>query len=660
MKAIIRSTILFVVTILIGLLSFNANIFAAPLQLTGNIDSMTIRHHKISIPEGASLLTVKVTEGRGDLDIFLKKGRTVTGNSVALLKEDSDVCSISDGWQEIVALNHSSQPVISTGDWYLSIVNLNDDPTLCILSVFIEPQPEVKRRLYFPYIYDAGKWQTEITLINVSDSETITGELLLYDQNGYNLAGTKQLSLAPNSRRKFAVRNDFPDPEKIRYMIFSSVENALQGYAKIIIDGNLRAALPAVYRINSGDLSITHIASTEDWATEISLLNTTSENREVTIKFNTGQSKIRSLKPGAYESFFIYQLFDKISQPQITSATILNASGILGSELFINSSLGIMEGLLLKDETTSEIFFPHITIEDGWSTGIVVYNPDDDSCDLTITPFDMNGASLSPTYKSIAGQQKYIGSVADMGFPANAAWVKVDSSKPVSGFELFLKINQMGGYSGVNISRQSGLLAQVGSPDVTGVAFINPDVIPVSLMLTAYDSDGGLIDTEKLTLSAHEKKVGVVNNFFSEAVEKATHIRFSSDHKVVGFQLNLTTDGEMLDGLEALSTAPGYDIAGDGIIELAAQALEQSDPVRFKSLLDQGSLQMVEAAGEQFEMSSQTGKSAASNLAEALRQARMTEQCSKFINYETEVDGQIYNFHVIFDANVNTWKLGGL
>ena len=73
--------------------------------------------------------------------------------------------------------------------------------------------------------------------------------------------------------------------------------------------------------------------------------------------------------------------------------------------------------------------------------------------------------------------------------------------------------------------------------------------------LTAYDNSGKVIDTKSISLSAHEKMVDNPKNIFSKNIDKATYISYSSDHELVGFQLNCSPDASddmMLDGLPGL------------------------------------------------------------------------------------------------------------
>ena len=52
--------------------------------------------------------------------------------------------------------------------------------------------------------------------------------------------------------------------------------------------GYYRAAIPAVKEVNTSDIYISHIDSSAQWWTGISLVNTTSAAKRLTITFNNG------------------------------------------------------------------------------------------------------------------------------------------------------------------------------------------------------------------------------------------------------------------------------------------------------------------------------------------------------------------------------------
>ncbi|MDO8785173.1 MAG: hypothetical protein Q7J12_03055, partial [Syntrophales bacterium] len=200
------------------------------------------------------------------------------------------------------------------------------------------------------------------------------------------------------------------------------------------------------------------------------------------------------------------------------------------------------------------IYYPHVA-SDGWWTGIVAYNPSESACTITITPYSAQGTTLSPSTLSIPGKGKYIGAVADLGLPAQTAWFKIDSTSPITGFELFGTAdgNQLAAYAEESgTGAKAGVFAKIEKNGWTGIAFVNTETSAASVTLTAYNDTGTAVATQVLPVGGHAKVVNLAEAIFSQNISGATYIAYSSDRNVVGFQLNGTSDGMMLDGLPGL------------------------------------------------------------------------------------------------------------
>ncbi len=142
--------------------------------------------------------------------------------------------------------------------------------------------------LYFPHVDTSFPWQTEIAIINTSD-QTVTGTLRALSDEG-QLIETKAVTLSARGRRQITVADEFTNHTDIGYIIFDADSAAVQGYTKFYQAGIYRAAIPAVKEVNTSDIYISHIASNAEWWTGVSLVNTTSATKELTITFNNGQS----------------------------------------------------------------------------------------------------------------------------------------------------------------------------------------------------------------------------------------------------------------------------------------------------------------------------------------------------------------------------------
>jgi len=321
--------------------------------------------------------------------------------------------------------------------------------------------------LYFPHIAsNIDGWETEICVISTSDDEEtpLIGTFKAYDNSGNSVSKDIEVILPSRVRREIIVGEAFVGSEDIGYIVFETYSDAIVGYTKFYIEGQYRVAVPAVSdsEINTSDIYISHIASDSNWGTGVSFLNTTSAPKEFSIEFDNGETKTVSLAANGHKAFTIRSLFGGEAQPGIQSGVIKDAGGVIGLELFVNNPRNWMSGILLKDDTTTSIYYPHTASNDGWATGIVAYNPSDIACDITITPYSAAGYALtSTTDVSIAGKGKYFGTVSALDFPADTAWFQIDATSPITGFELFSRTDQLGGYTGVNISGREGIFPKI-------------------------------------------------------------------------------------------------------------------------------------------------------------------------------------------------------
>jgi hypothetical protein len=431
------------------------------------------------------------------------------------------------------------------------------DPHIMTLARWSDVLPD---KLHFPHIDTNLPWQTEIAVINTGD-QTVSGTLVGVSNTGQTV-NTRSFTLPAHGRRQINVAEEFANHASIGYIVFNSDSTAVQGYTKFYQSGVYRAAVPAVKEVNTSDIFIPHIDSSAIWWTGVSLLNTTATPKNLTITFNTGQNSQVSLAPNEHKAFTIASLFQGQPQPDIKSAVISNAGGVIGLELFGNNGGGSqLDGILLTGKTASTLLYPHVASDTAWWTGIVAYNPAAFPCTITITPYSDQGAPLLSSTLSIAGKEKYVGLVSGLGLPPGTAWLKIDSTRPLAGFELFATWDgkQLAAYAGGGLGGKAGIFPKIEKNGWTGIAFVNTEAGDASVMLTAYNDNGNVVATWALALGGHAKVVNFAEAIFSQDLSAATYIAYSSDRNVVGFQLNGSADGMLLDGL------PGLGVGDDPV-----------------------------------------------------------------------------------------------
>ncbi len=411
-----------------------------------------------------------------------------------------------------------------------------------------------KNSLVFPHVRSDSTWETEIGVINISDTQELNGSFKLYNKYGVMVSGLDAVVISPLGRKEVTVGFDFLYPYDACYIVFEGDHEHLAGYMRHYADGNYSVATPGVLAsgVSPGDIFISHIASQGTWQTFISLVNINTEPVSLNIEFNNGTSGQIDMDPGAYRYFAVSDLFDGQVQPDITSAVIKNVSGVIGMELFLDNSSKLVSGVLIDNHTADRLYFPHIAFSEGWGTGIVVYNPSETAAQLTVLSYDAEGSILDSSNITIHSNKRYAGTIDDLGLPQLTEWIHIQSTQQMMGFELFTNTNKMAGCNGVNNSHQNGIFPKLEKNGASGIAFVNPETDPANVTLTAYNNAGEPVAEKSLTIEPKNKLVMFAHDIFSQNLKNATYIRYTSDRQIVGFQLN-AADGEgMLDGLSAL------------------------------------------------------------------------------------------------------------
>jgi len=411
--------------------------------------------------------------------------------------------------------------------------------------------------LYYPHVASNDFWETEICVMNTGAQELI-GTFMIHDDEGNTLSEGLTVTLKPGGRRMVTVGMDFMNADVISYMVFETNSEEVAGYTKFFIEGAYRVAVPAVKKINTGDIFISHIASDTNWWTGIAMVNTSWETKNLTFQFNTGDVRSIVLGPKEHIAFPIEMLFEEGIPADIESAVIKNGSGVVGLELFGSNDENdqyYLSGILLNDLGAKTMYYPHIAGDGMWWTGVVAANFNESETQLTVKPFTAGGAQLGSQVISLGPGQKYVGTPETLSLPAGTAWFLIESTGNITGFELFGTRNgkQLAGYTSVNIQNTSGVFSKIETDGWTGIAFVNSENADASVTLYAMDDSGTVIATANEVLGPFEKRVSLAADLFSNPIHGATYIRYVSTRTVVGFQLNGSNDGMMLDALPGLT-----------------------------------------------------------------------------------------------------------
>ncbi len=116
-------------TIMFLTIMFTAQAWAATLEngvpIKTSVNGMTFANVGIVVPDGATGMTVSITGGSDDLDLYLKYGSPLSGSSVAEFDADADFISDGPGADETISITPASIPALRAGTWYIGTLNLN-------------------------------------------------------------------------------------------------------------------------------------------------------------------------------------------------------------------------------------------------------------------------------------------------------------------------------------------------------------------------------------------------------------------------------------------------------------------------------------------------------------------------------------------------------
>ena len=128
-------------SLFILLFLINATAYAAlenGIPFRTSLDPQSIANVEIIVPKGATKLTVAITEGSGDLDLYLKYGSPVTGGKVSEIDADADILSDGPTADELIVITLTTKPALRAGAWYIATLNYNNETTTFTITASIE------------------------------------------------------------------------------------------------------------------------------------------------------------------------------------------------------------------------------------------------------------------------------------------------------------------------------------------------------------------------------------------------------------------------------------------------------------------------------------------------------------------------------------------
>lgn len=427
------------------------------------------------------------------------------------------------------------------------------DSAVCTLTVM----PSETVNLYFPHVQADESWESEIGIINNDSVNTLSGQLIAYDNDGSQVGSSITIALPAMGRKELLVGETFTDPDSIAYLVYQSNSHAVKGYTRIYVNDTAAAAFAAVPAsdVPSGDIYIPHMTSnTDDWTTTLGLLNTASTDATLQIAFNTGDIKSIDIKAGEHKAVLVKDLFDGTVPESLRAGVIQGAAGIVGVEIFKWDNL--MAATLLKSKLASHMVFPHVPNDDQWVTGLAAYNLSAYTAVVTLIPYSADGAVLEPKALTIGPWNTMVKLTSTIGISEDAAWIDMLSTSEVSGLSLFANLveSNYAGFETIGNTGTSGIFPRVEhSGSDVGIALINTEYETATVTLKAYDNDGEMLAETEISLAGHAKLLNTSDVIFGTTdITGATYFTYSSDKVLSGVQVTLSEDQQMGDALPGL------------------------------------------------------------------------------------------------------------
>ncbi|PIE71192.1 MAG: hypothetical protein CSA22_03975 [Deltaproteobacteria bacterium] len=408
--------------------------------------------------------------------------------------------------------------------------------------------------LYFPDLKCNGTWRSEIGIVNTQSGVALSGTLSLRGNDGAEMA-TRAIEIPNGGQTRLVVNDAFESIDWVASAVLTYTSGQAKGYVKLYQDGIGRTAYPAMTAPRRGStIYLPHVAADENWLTVVSLFNTTDAEKTVQIAFNNGET-FTHLIPAKGRYPFIIQDLMPDTYATAKTAVITGAEGIIGTEVLIWGKL-MGSFVVAADQVVDVLTFPHLPSSDEWMSGVGVCNTGSRPAILTIVPFDMNGNLLDPVAETVAPYANWISLRRDIEYlPEETEWFEIRSSEPVVGFELFTTAD-LEQYAGLNTGLSAditGVFPLVDADENTGLVFVNTEWDVAAITLKVMSESGQVLASRNLSLSAHEKYVDLLGNYFPEAsLAAASHVRYVATGAVIGMQMNSSLDGIMLDALSGL------------------------------------------------------------------------------------------------------------
>lgn len=423
----------------------------------------------------------------------------------------------------------------------------------------------------FPLILENENTQSTIIWVN-PNTETVQFEIKSFSKEGNQLETSAQ-HINGKSKLSLNVFDIFENTAEVSSLIVTSNQH-LPSFMEIKdLNEKYSFAYPGSTQFDS-KINVTHIDESQYWNTYLSVMNSGTSSSKSYFKSN----EIPGVE-NPYSSYFgrISGIFENNEMPSnVNWGVVESETGELaGAEFFLRvDSQTHAAGLTLNNEKANTLYFSHIDITNFWWTGIAIVNPNDEKTSVTFQAYDKFGNSIlnsenkkgqvsfdiQPNSKTVNLIENYF----EQKLSQNAAWIKVVSELPITGYEVFGSVEGSFADLAAGIESVSSgsfeFYLPVNMDDEenkwTGLALLNlsTDLKADEIIIKGYSENGELTGLKYISLNPNEKKVFLLRDIFSsDTLSNISWMEINSTIPITGFTLFGPETMQSLSGINLLN-----------------------------------------------------------------------------------------------------------
>ena len=271
-------------------------------------------------------------------------------------------------------------------------------------------------RLVFPHFADGGGWQTQILLVNPSDS-AISGTYQFFDQAGLATGAPLSYSIAARSAARYSTPGTASAVSvgSVRFTAAAGTSNPRGSLVFSYRNGGVRVAEAGVPAIPEAKTFRVYVESSENGLIQsgVAITNTSASPASVTLELTNlnGSSAARttvSIPANGQLASFIGQIpgFESLRLPfqgvlRITSASTLSVVGLRGrynerSDFLITTTSPVME---TPATPAADKYFAHFVNGGGYTTQFIVFSSSSEPNGGTLLFYSNSGRPNSVSVK---------------------------------------------------------------------------------------------------------------------------------------------------------------------------------------------------------------------------------------------------------------------